>query len=324
MRILLLVLVCSMLTASCTPSSEEASAIGSPPNVLDSPTPPTTRVPAPAAFGPWRLAFASEAPGRQGLDVYVAKVPGGKPRLLAGVARRNDFSPSLSADGRWVAYRLNPLRGDEGDIHVVATRGGRSRNLTRSDGVADWSPSWAPTGEKIAFFSNQGGALDVWIMDHDGSNKMRLTDDAALDEYPTWSPDARRIAFQSTRDGEFDVFVMQSDGDNVVNITQHPARDQWASWSPDGEWIAFMSDRDGSEDVFVVRPNGSEVRNLTATSDLQESHPAWLPDSTLTFSRHGESGPISLWAVSIDGQSETQIHTESQPVFVYSWGPLAK
>jgi Tol biopolymer transport system component len=81
-----------------------------------------------------------------------------------------------------------------------------------------------------------------------------------------------------------------------------------------------MSDREGGEDVFVVRPDGTDVRNLTATPDLLESHPAWLPDGTLTFSRHGESGPISLWAVTLDGLSETRIHTGSQPVFAYSWG----
>ena len=324
MRIILLVPVCIMLTTGCTPSSEDASATGSPPNAPDSPAPSASRALAPAEIRPSRLAFASEVPGRQGLDVYIAEVPGGQPRRLAGVAGRDDFSPSISADGRWVAYRLNPLRGDEGDIHVVATRGGKSRNLTRSSGVADWSPSWAPTGEKIAYFSNQGGEFDVWVMDRDGSSKKRLTHDPAIDEYPSWSPDTRRIAFQSTRDGEFDIFVMESDGDNPVNITHHPAREQWASWSPDGEWIAFMSDREGGEDVFVVRPDGSDVRNLTATPDLQESHPAWLPDGTLTFSRHGESGPISLWAVSLDGLSETRIHTVAQPVFAYSWGPMSR
>ena len=80
-----------------------------------------------------------------------------------------------------------------------------------------------------------------------------------------------------------------------------------------------MSDRDGSEDIFVVRPDGTDVRNLTAGSDLQESHPAWLPNGTLTFSRHGESGPITLWTVSLDGGDETRIDTSAEPVFVYDW-----
>jgi Tol biopolymer transport system component len=158
-------------------------------------------------------------------------------------------------------------------------------------------------------------------MSRDGSGERALTDDAALDEYPTWSPDGNRIAFQSMRDGEFDIFVMSGDGQDEVNITNHPPRDQWASWSPDGEFIAFMSERDGSEDVFVMRPDGSDVRNLTQTPDLQESHPAWSPDGTLTFIRHGESGPITLWAVSLDGGSEIRIETPAEPVFAYSWGP---
>jgi len=195
----------------------------------------------------------------------------------------------VSPDGRWVAYRRNPPRSDESDIYVVGADGGGSRNLTRSPGIADWSPAWSASGEEIAFFSNEDGGLDIWIMDRDGSLMRRVTDDPALDEYPTWSPDGMRIVFQSTRDGEFDIFVMSREGGDQTNITTDPARDQWAAWSPDGRWIAFISMRDGSEDIFVMRPDGSEVRNLTGTPDLQESHPAWLPNGTLTFERHGES-----------------------------------
>ena len=62
-----------------------------------------------------------------------------------------------------------------------------------------------------------------------------------------------------------------------------------------------MSMRDGSEDVFVMRPDGSGVANLTRTPDLEESHPAWSPSGELTFSRHGESGPIELWSMSVTG-----------------------
>ena len=267
------------------------------------------------------LVYATEDPDEGRLDVYTTRIGSGRAERLVGVGGRDDFSPSISPDGRSVAYRRNPPRGDEGDIYVVPTTGGKTKNLTRSPEVADWSPAWSPDGETIAFASGRSGSLDLWSMARDGSRPRQLTDDLALEEYPTWSPDGEQIAFQSTMDGEFDVFVMSSDGGDVSNITADPASDKWASWSPSGEWIAFVSTRDGGEDVFVMRPDGSSVRNVTATPDHYEEHPTWLPTGALTYLQHGESGPISSWAIDVEGGAPVRIETEAQPVFVYDWGP---
>ena len=61
----------------------------------------------PSSVAPWRLVYATEVAGRAGLDVYVVDVPGGKPRRVAGLAGRDDFSPSWSPDRKTIAYRLN-------------------------------------------------------------------------------------------------------------------------------------------------------------------------------------------------------------------------
>ena len=269
----------------------------------------------------WRLAYASESPTRRGLDIYVAVVPDGGVRRIAGTDGRDDFGPAWSPNGKQIAYRVNPPRSDESDIMVVAAGGGKPRNLTNSPGVADWSPAWSPDGRSIAFFSMRAGGRDIWVMKPDGTRKRRLTRDGSLNEYPAWSPDGRTIAFQSAREGEFEIYAMSSQGRSQRNLSRHPARDQWAAWSPDGRWIAFMSMRDGSEDVFVMRPDGSSVENLTRTPDLEESHPAWSPSGELTFSRHGESGPIELWSMSVTGDDARRLSTRAQPVFVYDWAP---
>jgi TolB protein len=160
----------------------------------------------------WRLAYATESPSRRGLDVYVAAVPDGKPRRIAGIDGRDDFSPAWSPNGKLIAYRLNPVRGDESDIMVVPATGGTPRNLTRSPGIADWSPAWSPDGRSIAFFSMRAGGRDIWLMRADGSGRRRLTRDGSLNEYPAWSPDGRTIAFQSTRQGEFEIYAMSRCG----------------------------------------------------------------------------------------------------------------
>ena len=67
-------------------------------------------------------------------------------------------------------------------------------NLTNSKGF-DGSPSWSPSGERIAFASSRNRAkYDIYVMDADGSNLQRLTKDGESDYSPDWSRSAFSVS----------------------------------------------------------------------------------------------------------------------------------
>ena len=68
----------------------------------------------------------------------------------------------------------------------------------------------APVG-RFAFTSAQGND-EIFVMDADGSNVRRLTDNDVRDSDPVWSPDGTRLAFASERDGDRDVLMVNADG----------------------------------------------------------------------------------------------------------------
>ena len=88
------------------------------------------------------------------------------------------------------------------------------------------------TNDKIAFSSNRNGNDDIYVMNADGSDQTRLTDNPANDFFPAWSPDGTRIAFSSNRDGDFETYVMNADGSDQANLTNNPANDLFSAWSP--------------------------------------------------------------------------------------------
>jgi len=65
-----------------------------------------------------------------------------------------------------------------------------------------------PPSRRQVIDANKGNDWDLWVMDADGTNKRRLTDDPALDGNGEWSPDGRKIAFDSDRMGNFDIWVL--------------------------------------------------------------------------------------------------------------------
>ncbi|MYC70404.1 MAG: hypothetical protein F4X17_06805, partial [Gemmatimonadetes bacterium] len=97
------------------------------------------------------------------------------------------------------------------------------------------------------------------MMDSDGSNPRRLTDDPAGDFSPSFSPDGRHIVFASERAGNLDIYVMGSDGSNPRRLTHHAAWDGSPSFSPDGRYIVFDSGRDSKIYVMELGEEGGEI-----------------------------------------------------------------
>jgi TolB protein len=100
----------------------------------------------------------------------------------------------------------------------------------------DTAPTLSPDGRRIAFMSRRDGNWEIYIVNSDGSNLQRLTDDPAEDGLPAWSPDGRVLVFTSSRGGDWGIWAMLPNGQNQQKLFAMEG-------SPDG----FVgSDRDAS------------------------------------------------------------------------------
>ena len=91
-------------------------------------------------------------------------------------------------------------------------------------------PSWSPDGSKIAFMSTREVNYNIYIMNPDGTNQTRLTNNPASDNRPDWSPDGSKIVFASSRDGNSEIYVMDPDGTNQTRLTNNQALDSTPFW----------------------------------------------------------------------------------------------
>lgn len=203
----------------------------------------------------------------------------------------------------------------------------------------------------IAFSSTRDNpanpaAIDIYLMDPDGTNARRLTDTAVAGEaFAALSPDGKKVVFDSNRNNApgdpsniGDLFVMNTDGTEQTLLTDGSS----ATWSPDCKDVAYAASASGSGtpihqfpgapttdgDIFVANVDDlltgvEQRRNLTDSPGLIETDADWSPagspgGSQVAYTRHPASIPnptvaveAEIYALDADGSGLPQQLTDN-------------
>jgi len=100
-------------------------------------------------------------------------------------------SGSISPSAKRVAVSAR------GDIWSNPAENGTPRNMSRTSGTAERSPSWSPDGRWIAYFSDETGEYELYVTQSDGKGETKQLTSGSETFYNNswWSPDSKHILF---------------------------------------------------------------------------------------------------------------------------------
>ncbi len=258
------------------------------------------------------IAFASSRYGGLNTNWHILTMEANGSHVMALTDSDDvDAKPSWSPDGTEVLFTRSAANGNQSFIYVINADGTGERQLT-DDGIS-WTSGgsdWSPDGSKIVFVRGVPNNEDIWVMDADGSNPVRLTNQF-VDFDPQWSPDGSRIAFVRFIEGEGwqnDVYVMDSDGSNVQRLTHDEPINFLPRWSPDGTQLIYQVGQMPSR-TYSMHADGSGQRFLT------QGYPgSWSQDGSYVLVFDYGIGEGALWDVfKVDVETGERENLTSNP-----------
>jgi Tol biopolymer transport system component len=187
-------------------------------------------------------------------------------------------------------------------------------------GDDDSTGPFAADEPRIAFATDRDADFEIYAMNSDGSNPVRLTNSPGVDNQPAWTPDGNSIVFTSNRSANLDIWIMAKDGANPRNVTAFAGTDDNPAVSPDGTRIAFSSDRDGDREIYVINVDGTGLVQLT-TDPAADNAPSWSPDGLrIAFqSTRGDGLADDVFVMNVNGTNVVRLTTDALPDQVPSW-----
>ncbi len=219
-------------------------------------------------------------------DLWLVPVAGGPARQLTS-DKASDTQPTVSPDGKLIAFVSKRADDTENQIYVIAADGGEARRVTSIPTGAS-VPKWFPDSKRIVFVSEIWTDLVRW--EDQAARKKERADSKMSAKVWTRAPISYFDHYLDDREPH--LFSISVDGGETTAITRmsghHLSKAEVDSYSydlsPDGLEVAITTnvDKTGIDsnfDIVLVATCGCKPpRTLEGASPVDESSPRYSPD----------------------------------------------
>jgi TolB protein len=173
---------------------------------------------------------------------------------------------------------------------------------------------------RIVFSRGRDDRRDLYAVDYDGYNLLRLTANRELNLCPSWSPDGKEIAFTSYRRGQQGLYRLDTSNGQVELIIAESGLNYGADWHPDGQELVLSLSHPGNPEIFRIDKQGMILKRLTVSNAIEIS-PSWSPGGRDLVFTSDRTGSPQLYIIDADGAGRRRLTFEGNYNDSAVWSP---
>jgi TolB protein len=134
------------------------------------------------------------------------------------------------------------------------------------------------SGSSILYISEKDGNPEIYSMDKNGNNHLRLTNSSKQENSPKLSPDGNSISFISSKNSIRELWLMDFEGNQRKLVSEKDEDVEDFFWSPDSTKIAYKGkNSDGQHDINVYSVSDGSINEVTNNTAIEKLG-NWSPD----------------------------------------------
>lgn len=209
-------------------------------------------------------------------NIFIANPDGSEIKQLTD-SPGYDAEATVSPLGDKILF--TSTRDNDPEIYVMDIDGSNQTRLTYEKGY-DGGAFFSFDGSKIVFRASRPKtekeledynelvehglvrptALEIYVMNADGSNIQQVTNFGKASFAPFFNPDGKRIIFSSNINSKsgrtFDLYIVNIDGTGMEQVTFNDTFDGFPMFTRDGKKLVFASNRfnknEGDTNIFIA------------------------------------------------------------------------
>ncbi|MGE5497072.1 MAG: carboxypeptidase-like regulatory domain-containing protein [Syntrophothermus sp.] len=194
---------------------------------------------------------------------------------------------------------VNPIvfaSNKDGNYEIYSTDSSSANTIRLTfNSATDWYPRFSPDRTKIAFISNRDNQQQIFLMNPDGSEVLKLTSMTVAGYNNNgiglcWSPDSKQLLFS-----HYDIlYRINRDGTNLTQLARAPAGRHFreCDWAmPNNKILALTQGANPwDNEIYIMNTDGSNMQMAISNMPGIIESPSFSLDGRTVMFTHDISG----------------------------------